>query len=128
MSWWQRLRSCNSEPARADNAADRDEKLEMASDGDVQVPASPIKLEITDILDLHSFAPRDVAEVVKTYLEAARAKGFTTVRIIHGKGMGTQRAIVRAALDKAGFVASYQEAPAEAGGWGATVVWFSAQE
>ena len=86
---------------------------------------APIILEVTDILDLHSFQPREIAEVVKTYLEEARAKGFSTVRIIHGKGIGTQREIVRSVLRKTSFVASFEDAPAEAGGWGAAIVWFS---
>jgi dsDNA-specific endonuclease/ATPase MutS2 len=85
----------------------------------------PIILEVTDILDLHSFQPREIAEVVKTYLEEARAKGFSTVRIIHGKGTGTQREIVRSVLSKTSFVASFEDAPAEAGGWGAAIVWLS---
>jgi len=64
---------------------------------------------------------------VTAYLEEARAKGFSTVRIIHGKGMGAQREMVRAILERTKFVASFQDAPAEAGGWGATVVWFASR-
>jgi dsDNA-specific endonuclease/ATPase MutS2 len=85
---------------------------------------TPIVLEVTDILDLHLFRPREVAEVVKTYLEEARARGFSTVRIIHGKGTGTQREIVRSVLSKTNFVSSFEDAPAQAGGWGATIAWF----
>jgi dsDNA-specific endonuclease/ATPase MutS2 len=88
------------------------------------LPSQPVRLEVTDVLDLHSFAPREVKAVVETYLEEARIKGFSTVRIIHGKGIGTQREMVRAVLSRTAFVASFQDAPAEAGGWGATVVWF----
>ncbi|MBI2815528.1 MAG: Smr/MutS family protein [Acidobacteria bacterium] len=87
----------------------------------------PIRLEITDILDLHTFAPRETGDAVKTYLEEARTKGYTTVRIIHGKGIGVQREIVHSILSRTEFVASYQDAPAEAGSWGATVVWFKPQ-
>ena len=83
----------------------------------------PIPLEVTDVLDLHTFVPREVKVVVETYLEEARARGFSTVRIIHGKGTGTQREIVRAVLSRTSFVTSFEDAPAEAGGWGATVAW-----
>ncbi len=55
----------------------------------------PIELEITDSIDLHSFAPRDIRLVVESYLQEARKKGFRIVRIIHGKGIGVQRQIVR---------------------------------
>lgn len=85
---------------------------------------APFPIEISDILDLHAFAPQEVTTVVETYLEEARAKGFATVRIIHGKGIGVQRERVRAVLSRTPFVARFQEAPMQAGGWGATVVWF----
>ena len=94
---------------------------DAASDG---CDSDPVMLEVTDILDMHSFRPRDVHDLVVAYLEEARAKGFATVRIIHGKGIGAQREMVHAILDRTPFVASYQDAPAEAGGWGATVVRF----
>ena len=88
----------------------------------------PFQMEITDVLDLHTFAPRETGEAVKTYLEEARAKGYTTVRIIHGKGIGVQREIVHSILRRTEFVASYHDAPAEAGSWGATVVWFKPKQ
>lgn len=94
---------------------------------DLAVPgdeAAPFHVEISDILDLHAFAPQDVAEVVETYLEEARAKGYATVRIIHGKGIGVQRERVRSILSRTPFVARFREAPMGAGSWGATVVWF----
>jgi dsDNA-specific endonuclease/ATPase MutS2 len=119
VSWWNKLRARDSR--QPPEAADEDSTLNDAPDDAGQFP---VALQITDVLDLHVFAPRDVSEVVRTYLDEARAKGFATVRIIHGKGIGTQRTIVQSILDKTPFVASYQGAPAEAGGWGATVVWF----
>jgi dsDNA-specific endonuclease/ATPase MutS2 len=88
----------------------------------------PVQLEVTDVLDLHTFAPRDVLPVVEAYLEEARAKGFETVRIIHGKGKGVQRARVQAALSRTPFVESFQDGPMGAGGWGATIVWFRPRE
>lgn len=95
---------------------------------DSRIPnPEPIRLEIRDILDLHTFAPREIGEAVQTYLEEARAKGYATVRIIHGKGIGVQREIVHSILRRTQFVKSYQDAPAEAGSWGATVVWFKSE-
>ena len=92
----------------------------------VTVPSSLVTvLEISDVLDLHTFAPRDIPAVVETYLEEARAKGLTTVRLIHGRGKGVQRARVQSVLRRTPFVASFQDAPMGAGGWGATIVWFT---
>ncbi|MBI2819720.1 MAG: Smr/MutS family protein [Acidobacteria bacterium] len=84
----------------------------------------PVELEIRDILDLHAFPPKEIPEVVEAYLEEALRKGFTTVRIIHGKGTGVQRERVHAVLRHTPFVERFQVAPAEAGSWGATIVWF----
>jgi len=81
-----------------------------------------IELEITDTLDLHSFLPADVADVVRAYLEAAADQGFSRLRIIHGKGIGAQRRTVQKILERTPGVLSYSDAPPEAGGWGATIV------
>ena len=80
----------------------------------------PIPIE--DALDLHAFAPRDVASVVADYLDAAHARGFTEVRLIHGRGVGVQRRIVRSVLAAHPLVAGFADAPPERGGWGATLV------
>ena len=82
----------------------------------------PQRITITDVFDLHSVPDRDVHAIVEEYLVEARARGFRHVRIIHGRGIGARREMVRAILARAGFVESYSDAPAEAGGWGATVV------
>lgn len=82
----------------------------------------PVRIPITDVFDLHSLAPRDVKEAVEAYLEEANARGFKALRIIHGRGIGVQREIVRKVLARTDFVASFGDAPAEAGGWGATLV------
>jgi DNA-nicking Smr family endonuclease len=82
----------------------------------------PVALPIEDSLDLHTFAPRDVASVVEEYLTEAAARGFRDVRLIHGRGIGVQREIVRAVLSRSPLVASFADAPPERGGWGATVV------
>jgi len=87
-------------------------------------PEEPVRVPIEDALDLHAFAPRDVPSVVAEYLEAAHARGFTEVRLIHGRGAGVQRAIVQSLLARHPLVASYADARPERGGWGATIVRF----
>ncbi|HUP03816.1 MAG TPA: Smr/MutS family protein [Bryobacteraceae bacterium] len=82
----------------------------------------PLRIPITDVFDLHTVPPRDVHEVVEEYLLEARRLGFRAVRIIHGRGIGVQREMVRAILARTDFVASFADAPGAAGGWGATVV------
>ena len=82
----------------------------------------PVQIPIEDTLDLHSFGPRDVASVVEEYLKAAHERGFREVRIIHGRGIGVRRSIVRAVLSRHLLVASFADAPAERGGGGVTVV------
>lgn len=83
--------------------------------------AEPVRIEITDVFDLHSVPPRDVKEIVEAYLEEAHAKGFTAIRLIHGRGIGVQRETVRAVLSRTPFVIDFRDAPLEAGGWGATI-------
>ena len=78
----------------------------------------PIEPEI----DLHAFAPRDVASVVAEYLDAAQARGFVEVRLIHGRGIGVQRKIVQGVLARHPLVAGFADAPPERGGAGATIV------
>src|SRR4051794_24706251 len=82
----------------------------------------PVEIPITDVFDLHTVPPRDVAAIVEEYLDVARRRGIIALRIIHGRGIGVQREMVRSILARCEFVASYGDAPAEAGGWGATVV------
>ena len=82
----------------------------------------PVRIPITDVFDLHSVPPRDVKDVVEEYLTEAHRLGFKALRIIHGRGIGVQREIVRSVLGRAEFVLSFQDAPPEAGGWGATIV------
>jgi dsDNA-specific endonuclease/ATPase MutS2 len=82
----------------------------------------PIEIEITDVFDLHTIPPRDVKAVVEEYLEQAHARGFPSVRIIHGKGIGVQREMVRSILARTPFVLDWTDAPPGAGGLGATIV------
>lgn len=82
----------------------------------------PIVIPTEDSLDLHSFTPRDIPSVVEEYIKQCTRAGIYEVRIIHGRGKGVQRNIVRSILKKNLSVASFKDAPAESGGWGATVV------
>src|SRR5574341_563791 len=82
----------------------------------------PVVIEITDVFDLHTIPPSQVKAVVEEYLREAHAKGFRVVRIIHGKGIGVQREIVRSVLERTDFVLDWTDAPPEAGGLGATIV------
>jgi dsDNA-specific endonuclease/ATPase MutS2 len=82
----------------------------------------PVTIEITDVIDLHTIHPKDVKRVVEEYLEQVHQAGFRSVRIIHGKGIGVQREIVRTVLARTSFVGTWTDAPPEAGGLGATIV------
>ena len=93
-----------------------------AADGEAWEEPEAVEMEITDVLDLHSFPPRDVKALVKDYLELAHAKGLRQLRIIHGKGVGTQRRMVRSILQRHPRVVDFGDPPGEAGGWGATCV------
>jgi len=80
-----------------------------------------VRPEITDTLDLHAFHPRDVPSVVGEFLDGAGHDGITRVRIIHGKGIGVQREIVRSILKRRPDVLFFSDAP-DGSGWGATIV------
>jgi dsDNA-specific endonuclease/ATPase MutS2 len=82
----------------------------------------PIRIPVTDVFDLHSVPDRDVQGVVEAYLEEASRLRLRYVRIIHGRGVGVRREMVRALLMRSEFVETFGDAPGEAGGWGATVV------
>jgi dsDNA-specific endonuclease/ATPase MutS2 len=84
----------------------------------------PVQIEITDVIDLHTIPPRDVKRVVEEYLQQVHDAGFRSVRIIHGKGIGVQREMVRTILARTIFVEDWTDAPPDAGGLGATVVRF----
>jgi dsDNA-specific endonuclease/ATPase MutS2 len=89
----------------------------MESDSD-----TPFRIPIEDTFDLHSVSPRDITAVVEEYLREAHEAGFRALRLIHGRGIGVQREAVRSILSTSPLVISFADAPAEAGGWGATVV------
>jgi dsDNA-specific endonuclease/ATPase MutS2 len=94
----------------------------MQNDSDEFNPfPEPVEIEITDVFDLHTIPPREVKAVVEEYLHEARRKGFRVVRIIHGKGIGVQRDLVRAILARTSFVEDWTDASPDAGGLGATI-------
>ena len=82
----------------------------------------PVRIPITDVFDLHTVPARDVKPIVEEYLEEAHRLGFKALRIIHGRGIGVQREMVRSILARTPFVESFSDAPLEAGGWGATII------
>lgn len=82
----------------------------------------PIQLPIESELDLHTFRPSDIKELIPAYLEACRQKGILEVRIVHGKGIGNLRRTVHAVLSRSPEVVSYALATEQYGGWGATIV------
>jgi DNA-nicking Smr family endonuclease len=82
----------------------------------------PVVLPVEETIDLHSFRPAETASVVEEYLAEAAARGFREVRIVHGRGIGVQRRLVRAVLARSPLVLEFRDAPPERGGWGATVV------
>ena len=81
----------------------------------------PIVIEIKDVIDLHTFHPKDIPELLDDYIRACVEKSYSSVRIIHGKGKGFLKARVEKILKRHPLVASFQAAPPEAGGWGATI-------
>ena len=89
---------------------------------DDDIPPEPVEMPINGVLDLHTFKPKDVKELLPDYLEACREKGIYQVRIIHGKGTGALRELVHAQLRKSTLVISFKLADASDGGWGATIV------
>lgn len=85
-------------------------------------PEIPLRIPIDDVFDLHTVPPRDAKGVVEEYLAEAHRLGFKALRIIHGRGIGVQREMVRSILSRTPYVLDFRDAPIEAGGRGATVV------
>jgi len=83
-------------------------------------PAAPVPLPITGELDLHTFRPSDLGELLPAYLAACHARGLREVRLIHGKGTGTLRATVHAHLRRSPLVVSFRLGDETSGSWGAT--------
>ncbi len=93
----------------------------MAKDPPAEDQA-PIELPIDGVLDLHTFSPKEVKDLVAEYIGECVRLGLTEIRIIHGKGTGTLKAIVHGILKKDPRVVSFKDAGLDAGGWGATLV------
>lgn len=86
------------------------------------IEGEPFEYPITDTIDLHQFTPRDMKPAFEAWLEEVHQRGFAEVRVIHGRGIGFQREMVRKILANSPFVLEFHDAPMEAGGWGATVI------
>ena len=102
-------------------ANDPDADLRTDPD-DPDAAADAVDAHLTDELDLHTFLPRECADVVAEYLRAAQEAGMIAVRIIHGKGTGTLRRIVHGVLASHPAVRAYRLADERSGSWGATLV------
>ena len=87
-----------------------------------------IEMPIDGVLDLHTFSPKDVKELLQDYLSACRGKDIFEIRVIHGKGTGALRKTVHSILEKMPEVASFRTAAEDAGGWGATLVQLKREE
>ncbi len=81
-----------------------------------------VEFAVTDTFDLHTFSPRDAKAAFEAYLDEAHRLGFEALRVIHGRGIGVQRDMVRRVLRTREFVLDFRDAPLEAGGWGATII------
>jgi len=92
------------------------------STGDEEAIPEALELPIAGDLDLHGFRPEDTRSVTDAYLAAASERGLREIRVVHGKGRGVQRAIIRSLLEHHPLVASFREAPPARGGFGATIV------
>lgn len=82
----------------------------------------PVELPIDGVLDLHTFNPREIRDLLPDYIAACRQKGIFEIRIIHGKGTGTLRKTVHSILGKLPGISSFRLAGEDGGGWGATIV------
>jgi DNA-nicking Smr family endonuclease len=115
MGWWQRIFGTSRPRAARDMPDEPDDDAPFEAPDAIEVP-------ITDELDLHHFAPREVGSLVAEYLDEAQRLGFTRVRLVHGKGIGNLRRTVHATLDRHPAVSHYELADERAGSWGATLV------
>lgn len=107
----------------ADAAAPVGARVAASAEGRADAGDEPWVVPIGSAFDLHSFAPRDVLAAVDAYLDAARELGLVEVRLVHGRGKGVQRAQVRRMLAADPRVERFGDAPADRGGWGATIAW-----
>jgi dsDNA-specific endonuclease/ATPase MutS2 len=82
----------------------------------------PIKIAVEDFIDLHTFRPEEVSDLLSEYFSECLKYSIFTVRVIHGKGRGFLKKGVLEILEKSPLIESFKDAPIEAGGWGATIV------
>jgi len=94
----------------------------MENNGEEGFAEEPVQMPITGELDLHSFRPQDLGDLIPDYIEECRAKGIYKIRIVHGKGIGNVRRSVEAILARHPDVLSFAQAGEQMGGWGATIV------
>ncbi|AKF11115.1 Smr/MutS family protein [Sandaracinus amylolyticus] len=94
----------------------------MSDDDDDFRPDAVVALPIDGVLDLHTFDPRELGDLLPTWIDECRAHGLFELRIVHGKGTGALRRSVHAILARRDDVLEYRLAPPERGGWGATLV------
>ena len=85
-------------------------------------PDQPVAIPITGELDLHTFAPAEITQLLDDYFAACRLRGIHRVRVVHGKGTGTLRGIVHAYLRRSPVVRNFSQGDETTGGWGATLV------
>lgn len=92
---------------------------------DQENPQEPIEYQISNELDLHTFLPNELGELIPDYIGLCIQKDIMRIRIIHGKGVGTLRETVHALLKRDSRVLRFELASQNEGGWGATIVWLS---
>lgn len=92
----------------------------MHTDNDSDM--EPVRIPIEDVLDLHTFHPKEIPDLLTDYFSECRAAGIYAIRVIHGKGSGILKKRVYSLLEKMPEVADFREAAPQAGGWGATIV------
>jgi len=120
----RRIRRGRQTEKRAKSLPSRGEDGDESLDPDDPFP-DPVTIEFQDVIDLHSIPAKQVRAVVEDYLDEARRRRVPYVRIIHGKGIGVQRDLIRSMLERTPWVVDFRDAPVEAGGWGATIVTLS---